>query len=154
MRGDEAFRYLDIYVDSFTSRNGFNLNGQQRGEERHSGFSYRPFTLDANFGASQAIHEMLLQSWGDTIRIFPCLPKQWTDVSFENLRGEGGFIVSAERRQGKTVSIEITAMVDRVLRLHNPFGESKDTWNRDDLITEGDEIIIQLKAGAALEGTL
>ncbi len=150
-RSKEALEYLDMFVDSFTSRNGFNLNGQQReGKGWVSGFRYRPFTLDANFGASQAIHEMLMQSWGGTIRIFPSVPKEWKNFSFEKLRAEGGFVVSAEMKEGKMTKVEITATVDRTLRLRNNFPPELK-WNRS-VKSDGQDLIVELKAGQTLSG--
>jgi hypothetical protein len=67
----------------------------------------------------EAIHEMLLQSDGGVIRLFPAVSAEWKDVSFDKLRAEGGFIVSAERRGGKTVSYSVTATVDGPLRMIN-----------------------------------
>jgi hypothetical protein len=42
-------------------------------------------------------------------------------VSFDRLRAEGGFIVSAERRGGRTIGYRIEATVDGVLRWIDPF---------------------------------
>jgi alpha-L-fucosidase 2 len=70
------------------------------------------------------VHEMLLQSWGGKLRIFPAVPGQWKDAAFENLRAEGGFIVSARRVAGKTVSVTVTATVDQSLSLISPFGDA------------------------------
>jgi len=149
-RADEAFRYLDIYVNAFTSPNGFNLNGDQSGKG-YSKFTYRPFTLDANFGAAQAVHEMLLQSWGGKIRIFPAIPSKWQDVSFRDLRSEGGYIISAERKAGKTISVRIKAVVDSKLILKDPFDGRSVKWNRKNVKKEGEYYVCTLKAGEELK---
>ena len=47
---------------AFILRNGFHANGDQTGSG-FSSFTYRPFTLEGNFLAMEAVHEMLLQSW-------------------------------------------------------------------------------------------
>ena len=52
---------------------------------------------------------MLLQSRRDLIEVFPAIPKGWKDVAFTTLRAEGGVLVSAEMRDGKTVRIEVTS---------------------------------------------
>ncbi len=52
---------------------------------------------------------MLLQSEGGVLRIFPAIPNSWRDVSFENLRGQGAFLVSATMRAGEQEHIEIRA---------------------------------------------
>ena len=148
-RADESFRYLDIYVDAFTSPNGFNLNGDQT-DKGYSNFHYRPFTLDANFGASQAIHEMLLQSWGGRVRIFPSVPSPWEDVSFRDLRAEGGYTISAERKDGRTTSLQIKANVDSHLKLKDPFGGRTVKWNRNDITKVGEYYECTLRAGEEL----
>ena len=48
------------------------------------------------------MQEMLLQSWGNRLRIFPAAPKAWSDIQFDKLRGEGAFLVSARREDEKT----------------------------------------------------
>lgn len=119
-QGDRALVYLSDYVNSFVLRNGFHCNGEQT-RKGLSRFHYRPFTLEGNFAAAQAVHEMLLQSWGGRVRVFPATPTAWADASFNKLRAEGGFIVSATRKAKRTTSVTITATVDQPLRLKNPF---------------------------------
>ena len=46
-----------------------------------------------------AVTEMLLQSQGGVIRIFPFYPQG--DIAFQNFRAVGDFVVSAERKDGK-----------------------------------------------------
>jgi alpha-L-fucosidase 2 len=118
-RADEALDYLKKYERSFTLRNGFHANGEQT-RDGLSDFHYRPVTLEGNFLAMEAIHEMLLQSDGGVIRLFPAVSAQWKDVSFDRLRAEGGFIVSAERKDGRMVRYVIEATVDGLLRFQRP----------------------------------
>ena len=47
--------------------------------------------------------ESLLQSWDGEIRVFPKVPPHFTG-SFTNLLAQGGYLVSAEMRDGKLVS--------------------------------------------------
>lgn len=150
-RADEALQYLDIYVNAFTSPNGFNLNGDQSGKG-YSALTYRPFTLEANFGAAQAVHEMLLQSWGGKIRIFPAVPSEWKDVNFRDLRSEGGFIISAERKEGKTISVRIKASVDGELILKDPFNGIPIRWNRKNIRVIDGSYVCKMKAGDELAG--
>jgi len=152
-RADEALNYLDIYVKAFTSPNGFNLNGDQSGKG-YSALTYRPFTLEANFGAAQAVHEMLLQSWGGKIRIFPAVPSEWQDVSFRDMRAEGGFIISAERKAGKTTSVKIKASADRELILKDPFNGILVKWNRKNIRMIDGSYVCKMKAGDELTGNI
>ena len=150
---DRALKNLEIFVKAFISRNGFNLNGDYK-RLGYSDYTYRPFTLEANFAAAQAVHEMLLQSWGGTIRVFPAVAKRWADVSFEDLRAEGGFSVSARRRGRKTRSLSIRSHAGSPLRLRDPFDGRAATWNRKDIKRAGNIIECPLAPGEVLEGRL
>jgi hypothetical protein len=54
--------------------------------------------------------ELLLQSWGGKIRVFPAVPEDWKEASFDQLRAQGGFLVSAARSQGKTDWISVKSL--------------------------------------------
>lgn len=66
--------------------------------------------IETPLSGAQCIHDMLLQSWGRKIRVFPAVPSQWGDVQFEDLRTEGAFLVSASRKDGKTTAIRIESL--------------------------------------------
>ena len=152
-RAEEALDYLEKYERAFTLRNGFHANGDQTGTGL-SRFTYRPFTLEGNFLAMQAVHEMLLQSWGGVIRVFPAVSAHWPDAAFTDLRAEGAFRVSAARRKGRTELVSITAACDGVLRLRDPFAGGVATWNRDDVKTAGVDYEVHMKKGDVLTGRL
>jgi alpha-L-fucosidase 2 len=119
--GEAAERALELFSTAFCLRNSFHCNGDQS-DKGYSKFRYRPFTLEGNFAAAAGVQEMLLQSHSGTIRVFPAIPKDWQDVSFAKLRAEGAFVISAERKGGRVVSVEILAEVGGTCRLENPFG--------------------------------
>lgn len=151
--GDRALDYLDDYLRGFIFENGFHVNGDQSGTDLSS-FHYDPFTLEGNFLAMQAVQEMLLQSWNGELRIFPATPSRWQDASFKDLRAEGGYIVSAERRDGHTINIEIKATVDGTLQLRNPFSDAKTShWNLP-AKSNGEVLEIQMKKGETLRGNI
>jgi alpha-L-fucosidase 2 len=147
--GDKALDYLEKYL-SFTGRNGFHLNGDQSGKGL-SDLTYRPFTLEGNFLAMQAVHEMLLQSWGGVVRVFPATSERWPDVSFEDLRAEGGFRVWGTRSGGQTTVVSVRATKDSTLRLRDPFSGREATWNRA-AARVGANYEIELKAGEQFDG--
>ena len=70
--------------------------------------------------AAGIVSELLLQSVGDTIRVFPTWPKD-KDARFINLRAQGGFLVSADQKAGIVTKIEITATAGGRLRYLNPW---------------------------------
>jgi len=147
--GNGALRYLSDYVNSFILRNGFHANGEQT-RKGLSDFHDRPFTLEGNFAAAQAVHEMLLQSWGGKLRVFPAVPWQWSNVSFQDLRAEGGFSVTAERRGRHTRRISVRASVPQTLRLQDPFEGREYLANRK-VEKLDQELRCHLKAGETLE---
>jgi len=67
-----------------------------------------------------AVSELLVQSVGDVVRVFPAWPKD-LNARFQSLRAQGGFLVSAEQRDGKTVEVAITSTVGGRLRLLSPW---------------------------------
>jgi hypothetical protein len=78
------------------------------------------FYLSESVGIAAMISEFLVQSVDDTIRVFPCWPKD-KDAKFTNLRAQGGFLVSAEQKGGKVTKLEITSTVGGKLRLLEPW---------------------------------
>ncbi len=155
-RSEAALRQLEIFTSAFLLRNGFHANGDQSGKG-YSGFTYRPFTLEGNMLACAAVHEMLMQSWKregheSVIRVFPSVSDRWQDVSFEDLRAEGGHRVSAMRIQGRTVLVEITAGRSGTLRLLDNFAGWPLAWNVAPIKREGNEMIFNVKRGDIIAG--
>jgi len=72
------------------------------------------------FAASCAEAELLLQSVGDIVRVFPAWPAD-RDARFTNLRAQGGVLVSAEQRNGPVQDVTITSTVGGTLRLLSPW---------------------------------
>jgi len=122
--GKRAEQALETFTTRYTMRNSFHCNFEKR---RGAGRSYRPFTLEGNFAAAAGLQEMLLQSHTGVIEVFPAIPDDWTDCSFTNLRAQGAFLVSAERRDGKVTSISITSEKGGTCRVRSPSEEHVQT---------------------------
>jgi alpha-L-fucosidase 2 len=73
--------------------------------------------IETPLSAAQSVHDMLVQSWGDKIRIFPAVPADWTDVSIHRMRTQGAFLVSAVRRGGVTQFVEIISVAGEPCRI-------------------------------------
>lgn len=92
-----------------------------------------PFQIDANFGTTAGIAEMLLQSHiyeqgAYIIQLLPSLPEGWKNGKFSGLKARGGFEVSVEWKDGVMVRAEIKSL------LGNPFR----VWYRGEYIETGD----------------
>ena len=68
-----------------------------------------PFQMDANFGATAGIAEMLMQSHEGNIRLLPALPAGWHTGSVSGLKARGGYTVGIKWENGELVSLEIHA---------------------------------------------
>lgn len=66
--------------------------------------------IETALSFNTCVQDMLLQSWGNKIRVFPALPDSWQDVAFHDFRAEGAFLVSASRKNGKTEFVRIKSL--------------------------------------------
>ncbi len=107
-RPNQALNLLQIYEKAYIWPNGFHVNGDYK-KFGFSFYTYEPFTEEAECAFTAAVNEMLLQSWGGRLRIFPAVPEEWTDVSFRDLRAQGGVLVSGVMRSGEIVSATLRA---------------------------------------------
>lgn len=106
--GEGAAKALEIFAKAFCLPNSFHANGDQT-KSGYSKMTYRPFTLEGNLAFAAGLQEMMLQSYAGFIEVMPAVPDEWRDVSFENLRAEGAFLVSAYKRNGRIEEVKITA---------------------------------------------
>ena len=53
------------------------------------------------------MQELLLQSWGGIIRVFPSVPRAWPTAMFDCLWAEGRIVVSARREHGSTQFVQL-----------------------------------------------
>jgi alpha-L-fucosidase 2 len=158
---EAALRNLDLYARAFILRNGFHANGDQT-KSGLSDFTYRPFTLEGNFLAMEAVHEMLLQSWSahpgsaesGVIRIFPATPWRWHEAAFEDLRAEGGHKVSARRENNGTTWFRVEAGSTGRLKIRDNFGGREPKWSRRGVKKAGHNFEVHLKKGQAIEARL
>jgi alpha-L-fucosidase 2 len=87
--------------------------------------TYRPFTLEGNFAFAAGVQEMLIQSHTGVVRLFPAIPGDWKEVSFNKLRTEGAFLVSAKMKKGKVEEVLIFSEKGEKLNMANPFAGGK-----------------------------
>jgi len=73
--------------------------------------------IECSIVLARSLQDMLLQSHGNLIRVFPAVPAAWTNVVFHNLRAEGAFLVSAERKNGRTQWIRIKSLAGEPCRI-------------------------------------
>lgn len=116
--GEGAYTQLRIFWENFCAPNGFHLNGDYK-KRGYTTFHYRPFTLESNMLAADALQEMLFQMDNGTIKLFPAIPETWTEkkVSFTNFLGEKGLKVSATLEQGNIKSVKLYTEKPQTIRI-------------------------------------
>lgn len=100
--GERALECLEMVCRACTGSNLFTYHNDCRsmGITMYWGHGNRPpFQIDANFGFTAAVLEMLLFSVPGYIYLLPALPKAWKTGSFKNIRCRGGASVSASWNQ-------------------------------------------------------
>jgi alpha-L-fucosidase 2 len=100
-----------------------------------------------------AVHSMLLQSQNGLLSIFPACPKAWSDVSFERLHAEGGFVVSASRSGGRTLRLGVRSTRGGTLRLVDPFPGRDATWSVP-FTRDGDTLLFDTQPGQSIQATI
>lgn len=117
--GDGAAEALEIFANAFCLPNSFHANGDQT-KSGYSKMTYRPFTLEGNMAFAAGIQEMMLQSYAGFIEVMPAIPDAWKEASFSQLRAEGAFLVSAQKRNGSITEIRIKAEKNAETKLKLP----------------------------------
>lgn len=146
--GNGAAYQLQVFWNNHCSPNGFHLNGDYR-RRGTSWFHYRPFTLEANFCAADALQEMLLQSEGNRLRLFAAVPDEWKEkrMEFVCLRAEQGVQVSAVWDGGAVREFCLQADSDTVVWLHAAPGLEPLAREYD---REGEWLLLPVRAGQPL----
>lgn len=135
-RGDEALAYVKSALHLFKPNTMYTEAGP---------------VIESPLGVAESIQDMLLQSWGSLIRVFPAVPGEWRDVTFHNLRAEGGFLISAVRREGKTSWIRVESLAGEPCCLKTDLGpevHGADSEGREVSVDEKEGILrLDLKEG-------
>jgi alpha-L-fucosidase 2 len=118
-----AWHMLQTYF-YFIKPNTFHMNGDYR-RFGACAYAYQAMTLEAGFCAATAIMEMLLQSWGGRIRVFPTIPEFWKDAYFHRLRAEGAFLVTSKLKDRIVEYVIIESEAGNVCEVANPFNEAE-----------------------------
>jgi hypothetical protein len=104
--------------------------------------------MDAGMATTAAIMDAFIHTRRGAVHLFPGIPTRWPECSFERIRIEGGFLVSARRSGGRIVNLRIKATRAARLTLANPWPEP-DTSSAP----AGSPLVVDLVAGETREIT-
>lgn len=107
-RGDSALASLDVLLQKYIKANTLYAESGP--------------VIETPLAAMASIQELCMQYWNGVLRVFPAIPHKWKDVSFTNFLTDGGNLVSAERKNGKTANIRIKSQYGGRLRLKSDIG--------------------------------
>ncbi|MET7617488.1 Tat pathway signal sequence domain protein [Streptomyces sp. NPDC005408] len=104
-RGDDALKYLRELVARFIQPNTMYYEAGP--------------VIETPLSGAMTVHDMLCQSWGSTIRIFPGVPGEWRDAVLHDFRTEGAFLVSAVRRDARTRWVRVRSLAGEPCRIRH-----------------------------------
>jgi len=120
--GDRALECLEILTRSSTGPNLFTYHNDWRRMGLSCGWGNQPpFQIDANFGITAAVLEMLVFSKPGLIRLLPALPAKWASGRVTGICCRGGITVDMEWNvKTGAFSAALTSNSDQRLRLRLP----------------------------------
>jgi alpha-L-fucosidase 2 len=84
--------------------------GQRSGVYPNLFGAHPPFQMDANFGYTAGIAEMLLQSQNGVIHFLPALPSVWQEGKVQGLKARGNVMVSMAWKNNQLLGVDLKAL--------------------------------------------
>ncbi|MCT9931300.1 hypothetical protein N5079_13840 [Planotetraspora sp. A-T 1434] len=109
---EEALSYLRFFIDGNVVDNCAITPNTMYREGGN-------LAIESPLAAAQSVLDMLIQSHGGVVTVFPAVSATWADVSIERLRTQGAFLVDAWRSDSRTEWIRIRSEAGEPLRIRH-----------------------------------
>jgi len=119
-QGDEALAYLNEFLDNGILKHKSYFASRLLANTLYVESGGRNPTIETPLCAANSVIELLLQSWGGKVRVFPAVPTAWKQTAFHDLRAQGAFLISAAREDGKTAWVSVESLAGEPLVLKVP----------------------------------
>lgn len=113
--GDKAYELIKAYLSNDILKGDTFFSSRLHYNTFHTESAGICPVMETPLAIVNAIMELLLQSRNGVIHIFPAVPKHCRNLSFEHLRAQGGFLVSAEMVHGKITQVTIKSLAGEPL---------------------------------------
>ena len=123
--GEGALEALNIITRCCLGQNFFTYHNDWRKMGVTMNFQWggtSPFQMDANFGITSAVTEMLCSSESNMIRILPALPENWSKGEFNDINTRAGVKISVKWNMDKK-KIETSLVANRNTSFDLKFAE-------------------------------
>jgi alpha-L-fucosidase 2 len=99
--------------------NIFLYQKSSRGPNVWANTMYREYgpVIETPLFFAATLQELFLQSHESVVKVFPAVPELLGDIAFHDYRTEGGFLISAKRKNGKTCFVRIQSLHGNPLKL-------------------------------------
>ncbi|MBE6380472.1 MAG: hypothetical protein E7047_06040 [Lentisphaerae bacterium] len=150
--GAKAVRTMKTFFECFCSINGFHLNGDYK-DLGASAYKYRPFTLETNFEAQEALHELLLHESCGILKFFPAAAALG-NAEFTSLRAPGAFLISGRLEAGVIQALKIYSEAGKECTFANPYGQTLQITGSDGSSFTADGSVISFATQAEVKYTI
>ena len=127
-QGDRALECIEILTRSSTGPNLFTYHNDWRdmGLSLTGWGKHPPFQIDANFGVTAAMLEMLVFSKPGLIKLLPAIPEGWTQGRAHGIACRGGITLDLEwDRSGGGMRATLISRSDQKVLVKLPVGMEK-----------------------------
>jgi len=115
--GNRALKLLERVLRLASPTDKIGLSGEGGGTFPNMLGAHPPFQIDGNFGSTDAICNMLMQSEVGYIEMLPALPDKWSEGSISGIVAKGNVRITMKWKEGKVCSLTLHSPIAQELKV-------------------------------------